>query len=85
MSDSRSRNEVRARNRASGDSREAGAVANPIAACAPVPTLLAASVALAFGVLQLAGSDAGTLSVVLASQMVPLVVFMLIGGVIADR
>lgn len=49
MSDSRSRNEVRARNRASGDSRKAGAVANPIAACAPVPTLLAASVAFAFG------------------------------------
>ncbi|MFZ0529005.1 MAG: MFS transporter [Propionicimonas sp.] len=44
-----------------------------------------APVALAFGVLQLPGSDAGELSVVLAAQALPLVAFMLIGGVVADR
>lgn len=42
-------------------------------------------VALAFGVLRLPGADAGTLSLVLAAQAVPLVVFMLVGGVVADR
>lgn len=42
-------------------------------------------VALAFGVLRLPGADAGTLSLVLAAQTTPLVVFMLVGGVIADR
>ena len=42
-------------------------------------------IALAFGVLALPDGDAGTLSVVLAAQMVPLVVFMLLGGVVADR
>ncbi|MCA0293960.1 MAG: MFS transporter [Actinobacteria bacterium] len=44
-----------------------------------------APVALAFGVLALPGADAGTLSIVLAAQTIPLVAFMLIGGVIADR
>ncbi|WP_431903023.1 MFS transporter [Nonomuraea sp. bgisy101] len=44
-----------------------------------------APVALAFGVLSLPGADATTLSVVLAAEAVPMVVFMLIGGVIADR
>lgn len=44
-----------------------------------------APVALAFGVLNLPGATATTLSVVLASEAVPLVVFMLAGGVIADR
>lgn len=44
-----------------------------------------APVALAFGILGLPGADAGTLSVVLAAQTIPLVVFMLVGGVIADR
>lgn len=44
-----------------------------------------APVALAFGILGLPGADAGTLSVVLASQTLPLVVFMLVGGVVADR
>ncbi|MGB4629600.1 MAG: MFS transporter, partial [Propionicimonas sp.] len=44
-----------------------------------------APIALAFGVLALPGADAGTLSIVLAAQMVPLVVFMLLGGVVADR
>ena len=44
-----------------------------------------APVALAFGVLRMPGADAGTLSLVLAAQMTPLVVFMLVGGVIADR
>lgn len=44
-----------------------------------------APVALAFGVLRLPGADAGTLSLVLASQATPQVVFMLVGGVIADR
>jgi MFS family permease len=44
-----------------------------------------APVALAFGILDLPGADAGTLSLVLAAQLVPTVVFMLVGGVIADR
>jgi len=44
-----------------------------------------APVALAFGILGLPGADAGTLSIVLAAQTIPLVVFMLAGGVIADR
>lgn len=44
-----------------------------------------APVALAFGVLALPGADAGTLSIVLAAQAIPLVAFMLVGGVIADR
>ena len=44
-----------------------------------------APVALAFGILALPGADAGTLSIVLAAQTIPLVVFMLVGGVIADR
>ncbi len=42
-------------------------------------------VALAFGLLQLPGGGAGTLSIVLASQTLPMVVFMLVGGVVADR
>lgn len=42
-------------------------------------------VALAFGILALPGADAGTLSIVLAANMAPLVVFTLVGGVIADR
>lgn len=42
-------------------------------------------VALAFGVLALPGADAGTLSIVLAANMAPLVIFTLVGGVIADR
>ena len=44
-----------------------------------------APVALAFGILDLPGADAGTLSLVLAAQLLPTVVFMLVGGVIADR
>lgn len=44
-----------------------------------------APVALAFGILDLPGADAGTLSLVLAAQLVPTVLFMLVGGVIADR
>lgn len=44
-----------------------------------------APVALAFGILDLPGADAGTLSLVLAAQLVPTVLFMLIGGVVADR
>lgn len=42
-------------------------------------------VALAFGVLQLPRATAGTLSAVMAAQTLPLVVFTLVGGVIADR
>ena len=42
-------------------------------------------IALAFGVLELPGGDAGSLSIVTGAHMVPLVLFMLIGGVIADR
>ncbi len=44
-----------------------------------------APVALAFGILALPGADAGTLSIVLAAQTIPMVLFMLVGGVIADR
>ena len=44
-----------------------------------------APIALAFGVLDLKGATASDLSIVMASQMFPLVVFMLFGGVIADR
>ena len=44
-----------------------------------------APVALAFGILALPGADAGTLSLVLAAQTIPLVLFMLVGGVVADR
>ena len=42
-------------------------------------------VALAFGVLALPGATATTLSVVTAAEAATLVVFMLLGGVIADR
>ncbi|MFZ9426115.1 MAG: MFS transporter [Ilumatobacteraceae bacterium] len=44
-----------------------------------------APIALAFGVLSLDGADAGSLSLVTTSQMIPLVAFLLIGGVAADR
>lgn len=44
-----------------------------------------APVALAFGILELPGADATTLSVVLTAESVPMVAFMLVGGVIADR
>lgn len=42
-------------------------------------------IALAFGVLSLPGADATDLSYVTTSQMVPIVVFLLFGGVVADR
>ncbi|MSV37390.1 MAG: MFS transporter, partial [Actinobacteria bacterium] len=42
-------------------------------------------IALAFGVLSLPGADAGSLSYVTTAHMIPLVLFMLIGGVAADR
>lgn len=42
-------------------------------------------VALAFGVLSLAGADGSTLSLVLAAQALPTVVLVLFGGVVADR
>lgn len=44
-----------------------------------------APVALAFGILALPGADAGTLAAVLAAETIPLVAFVLIGGVVADR
>ncbi|WP_326560505.1 MFS transporter [Micromonospora sp. NBC_01796] len=44
-----------------------------------------APVALAFGVLGLAGATPTTLSLVLVGQAVPQIVFMLAGGVLADR
>lgn len=44
-----------------------------------------APVALAFGVLGLPGATASSLSIVMAAQLFPIVVFMLFGGVIADR
>lgn len=42
-------------------------------------------IALAFGVLSLPGADATDLSYVTTSQMVPVVIFLLVGGVLADR
>lgn len=42
-------------------------------------------IALAFGVLSLKGTNASSLSIVMASTMAPLVIFMLPGGVLADR
>ncbi len=42
-------------------------------------------VALAFGLLQLPDGGPATLSIVLAAQTVPMVIFMLVGGVVADR
>ncbi|MEK8144357.1 MFS transporter [Streptomyces sp. M10(2022)] len=44
-----------------------------------------ARVALAFAVLALPGSSPGRLSLVLACQALPQLVFILVGGVIADR
>ena len=44
-----------------------------------------APIALAFGVLDMPGATAKTLSFVMFAQMFPLVAFMLLGGVIADR
>lgn len=42
-------------------------------------------IALAFGVLSLPGGDATDLSYVTTSRMIPIVVFLLVGGVVADR
>lgn len=56
--------------------------------CARVISVLGngfARVALAFGVLALPGAGAGRLSLVLACQALPQLVFILVGGVIADR
>lgn len=44
-----------------------------------------APVALAFGVLDLPGGNASSLSIVTGVHMVPLVLFMIIGGAVADR
>ena len=44
-----------------------------------------APIALAFGILDLPGADATSLSIVLAAQAVSAVVFLPVGGVIADR
>ena len=44
-----------------------------------------APIALAFGVLSLPGATGTSLSYVTASQMIPIVGFLLIGGVMADR
>lgn len=44
-----------------------------------------APIAMAFGVLDLPGATAQTLSLVMFAQMFPMVGFMLFGGVIADR
>ena len=44
-----------------------------------------APIALAFGVLDLEGATPATLSIVMAAQLFPIVAFMLVGGVIADR
>ncbi|GAA2418832.1 MFS transporter [Nonomuraea africana] len=44
-----------------------------------------APVALAFGVLALPGATAPTLAVVLTAEALPMVAFILVGGVIADR
>ena len=42
-------------------------------------------IALAFGVLDLAGANATSLSLVMAARTLPLILFVLFGGVIADR
>ena len=42
-------------------------------------------IALAFGVLSLEGATASSLSIVMAAQLGPMVIFMLFGGVLADR
>ena len=42
-------------------------------------------IAMAFGVLELPGSTPSSLSWVTASHMVPIVLFLLLGGVVADR
>ena len=42
-------------------------------------------IAIAFGVLSLPGATPKSLSLVMFAQMLPIVVFMLVGGVIADR
>ena len=42
-------------------------------------------IALSFGVLGLPNGSASQLSLVLGSQMIPLLLFMLFGGVIGDR
>jgi len=44
-----------------------------------------APIALAFGVLDLPGADAGDLGLILFAAAVPRVLFMLFGGVVADR
>lgn len=44
-----------------------------------------APIALAFGVLGLEGATPTTLSIVMAAQLGPMVLFMLFGGVLADR
>lgn len=44
-----------------------------------------APVALAFGILHLPHGNAKLLSIVLAAESIPLVIFLLVGGVIADR
>ncbi|MEV0384365.1 MFS transporter [Nonomuraea sp. NPDC050643] len=44
-----------------------------------------APVALAFGILNLPGATASTLSAVLTAEALPMILFMLVGGVIADR
>ena len=57
-------------------------------ACARIISVLGngfARVALAFAVLALPGAGAGRLSLVLACQALPQLVFILVGGVIADR
>ncbi|MFB4283305.1 MULTISPECIES: MFS transporter [unclassified Nonomuraea] len=44
-----------------------------------------APVALAFAILDMPGATASTLSVVLTAESLPMILFMLVGGVIADR
>jgi len=44
-----------------------------------------APVALSFGILGLPGGNATTLSIVLAAEAIPLVLFLLVGGALADR
>lgn len=44
-----------------------------------------APVALAFGILDLPAGNAGLLSVVMAAEAIPLIVFMLVGGALSDR
>lgn len=73
------RNQIRSLHSHSGFSRLAAArfISNIGNGMSPI--------ALAYGVLSIDGSDGGDLSLVMSARFFPLVIFMLFGGVFADR